>query len=663
MSPASTHSRTLAVVGAGTMGSGIAQKMATEGFTVLLADIDDASAARGVERIGQTLSEAVARGIFTTAQATVVRSRVRGTSRLEDLTVAELVVEAVFEDIAIKRDLFARLDRICDADTILATNTSSFSVTDLATATARPARVLGLHYFYHPAKNRLVEVVAGRTTDPAAFGRAWVLQELIGKTPIAARDSHGFIVNRFFAPWLVEAIRIVDEGVASIATVEHAAGKAFGIGMGPFELMNVTGLPIALHTANTLQQAFGPMYGPPDSLADRIRTQTPWPLEGKADEVRVEAVTDRLAGITFLVASALVDEQVGSIDDTDLGARVGLRWRRGPFELANQYGVRRAAALAGEMAERWNLPLPNTLARKAQTDEPFSFVFVRTTVADGIATITIDRPDALNALNEAVVEQLTEAFRAVANDPSIQGIVITGRGKAFVAGADIRFFIKNIEAGTLDRIVMFTRRGQALLSEIAASPKTVVARVHGMALGGGVELALACDAIVATPKASFAFPETGIGIYPGLGGTQRTTRRVGTGLTKWLVLTGQTLSAERALEIGLIDRVASDDALDAAIGAAIDAGPVRDRQPRPPSGEYRNVAEAFGRPVAELSGVDAKAPIALRIAGELIEQGATLPIDSALQLEIDRLVEIFATKDAYEGLTAIGRRVPTFTGQ
>ena len=232
-----------------------------------------------------------------------------------------------------------------------------------------------------------MEVVAGRTTDPAAFGRAWVLQELIGKTPIAARDSHGFIVNRFFAPWLVEAIRIVDEGVASIATVEHAAGKAFGIGMGPFELMNVTGLPIALHTANTLQQAFGPMYGPPDSLADRIRTQTPWPLEGKADEVRVEAVTDRLAGITFLVASALVDEQVGSIDDTDLGARVGLRWRRGPFELANQYGVRRAAALASEMAERWNLPLPNTLARKAQTDEPFSFVFVRTTVADGIATI------------------------------------------------------------------------------------------------------------------------------------------------------------------------------------------------------------------------------------------------------------------------------------
>ena len=137
----------------------------------------------------------------------------------------------------------------------------------------------------------------------------------------------------------------------------------------------------------------------------------------------------------------------------------------------------------------------------------------------------------MNALNEAVISQLREAFQRAAADPATSGIVIAGAGRSFVAGADIRFFIQNIERGDLDRIVRFTEQCQALLLEIQNCPKPVVARVHGLALGGGVELALACDYIVAAPGASLGFPETGIGIYPGLGGTQRTTQtdRAGAG--------------------------------------------------------------------------------------------------------------------------------------
>ena len=157
----------------------------------------------------------------------------------------------------------------------------------------------------------------------------------------------------------------------------------------------------------------------------------------------------------------------------------------------------------------------------------------------------------MNALNETVVAQLGEAFRRAAADPATSGIVIAGAGRSFVAGADIRFFIQNIESGDLDRIVRFTEQCQALLLEIQNCPKPVVARVHGLALGGGVELALACDYIVAAPGASLGFPETGIGIYPGLGGTQRTTRRIGPGLAKWLVLTGSIIPAEEAAAIGL----------------------------------------------------------------------------------------------------------------
>src|SRR5439155_14700344 len=132
-----------------------------------------------------------------------IRERIRGTSDLEDLAGATLVVEAVFEDLVVKKEVFARLDAICRPDAILATNTSSFVVSEIAAATTHPARVLGLHYFFHPAKNRLVEVIAGERTDLAVFTRAWRLQEVLGKTPIRSTDSYGFIVNRFFVPWLM----------------------------------------------------------------------------------------------------------------------------------------------------------------------------------------------------------------------------------------------------------------------------------------------------------------------------------------------------------------------------------------------------------------------------------------------------------------------------
>jgi len=392
-------------------------------------------------------------------------------------------------------------------------------------------------------------------------------------------------------------------------------------------------------------------------------------------------VTDRLAAITFLVAAALVDEGVGTVEDTDIGARVGLRWRRGPFELMNHYGVTRAESLASGLAKVWGLPVPAVLARQARAGQPFTFALVRSEVAEGIATLTINRPDAMNALNEAVVEQLAAAFHAAAASPAVRGIVIAGSGKAFVAGADIRFFVKNIEANALDKTEAFTRQGQALLRAIETCAKPVVARAHGLALGGGVELALACHYIVATPKASFAFPETGIGIYPGLGGTQRTTRRVGTGLAKWLVFTGQTLDAATALEVGLIDRVAPRESLDDVVRSLIASGPVASRPRKDVASRYQPTAAFFDRydpesirlGQADTAGdeqlakamrrVGAKAPLALRLAGELIDRGAEAPLEEALAMELEHLRTIFSTRDAYEGLTSLGRRAPVFEGR
>jgi enoyl-CoA hydratase/3-hydroxyacyl-CoA dehydrogenase len=658
------------------MGSGIAQKMATEGFDVVLVDVDNAKIARGVAAIEKSLAEGRVRGLFTPDRAAAILARVRGAASLDALADADLVVEAVFEDLDVKRDVFGRLGEACRPDAILATNTSSYSVGDLAAAAAHPERVIGLHYFYHPAKNRLVEVVAGRATEREALARAWALQELLGKTPIASRDSSGFIVNRFFSPWLNEAVRIVEEGVANPATVDAAAKQAFGIGMGPFELMNATGLPIALHTATTLGRAFGPAYEAPPLLRRQVESGRPWEPSGASDPVRNDRVVDRLIGVVFFVASALVEERVGTTEDTDIGARVGLRWRRGPFELMNQFGVARAGALAADFGARWSLAVPPLLARQAKVGAPFEFTLVRSAIADGLATLTINRPDAMNALDETVVGQLAEAFRTAAGDPRVRGIVIAGAGKAFVAGADIRFFLRHMKAGDIGPIEAFTRTTQALLLAISTSAKPVVARLHGLALGGGVELALACHAIVATPRAALGFPETGIGIYPGLGGTQRTTRRVGRGLAKWLVLAGETIRAEDALAIGLVDRVVPHEELDAAIAAIIAGGRPAPRAPQPVPEKYRKLSQFFERENVDgiLAGradgsahgalqdavrrVRSRAPVALRLASDLIDRGAALPLEDALRLELDHLAEIFATRDAYEGLSSLGRATP-----
>lgn len=673
--------RTLAVVGAGNMGSGIAQKMATMGFPVILVDRDDALVQRGLSIIDRTLAEGVERKVFKPDQAQAIRGRVRGTSRFEELAEADLVVEAVFEDITVKREVFQRLEQVCRADAVLGTNTSSFAVTDLADGLSHPERVIGLHYFYHPAKNRLVEVIPGKKSDPAALRRAWTIQEQIGKTPIHSMDASGFIVNRYFVPWLNEAVRLLEEGTADIPTIEAAAKKAFGVGMGPFELMNVTGVPIALHAATTLGAAFGPMYAPAALLRAQVESGALWPLEGSADEAKLAVVSERLLAVTFLVAAALAGEGVGSIEDTDIGARVGLRWPRGPFELMNRLGTDKAAALVSDFAARWSVPVPAILAERAAAKQPFSFELVRSQIKDGVATITIHRPDAMNALNEAVVAQLRDKFTAAAADPAVRGIVIAGSGKAFVAGADVRFFVRNIDAKDIQRTYDFTTAGQELLQAIDDCPKPVVARLHGLSLGGGVELALACDYLVATPNASFAFPETGIGIYPGLGGTQRTSRRIGVGLNRWLVFTGQTVGAEEAAAIGLIDQVVEHAALDEAVAAAIARGAPTERRRPALSAKHAaleaffaaNDADTLREGKADTKGdeglakamkrVASKAPIALRLSQKLIDEGSKVPLADGLAMEMAHLFEIFGTRDAYEGLSTLGKRAPVFEGK
>lgn len=301
---------------------------------------------------------------------------------------------------------------------------------------------------------------------------------------------------------------------------------------------------------------------------------------------------------------------------------------------------------------------------------------VETRLEEGLGVIAISRGD-MNALNESLLAQLEQAIDRLQSDRQVERIALTGRDDLFMAGADLPFFARCLLQNDIDRILNFTRRCHELLRKIETSEKPIIAWVRGAALGGGLELALACRWIVAAPSAKFALPETGLGIYPGMGGTQRVPRRVGVGLAKWMIGTGATLPAPQAFELGLVDALADESAFDA--NSALDALSVPRQRP-PLSQRYQTLAEVFARhslaelrdpefPVpADPQSVRAlvqlrnRAPLALDALDELIDEGVELPLERALALELARLGTILRTQDARAGILSFGKSTPKFSG-
>jgi len=673
----------IGVIGAGNMGSGIAQKIAQEGIPVVMVDTQPEFVERGLANITKTLQDGVQRKIIKPAQVDEILGRIQTTTDLEAVADADLVIEAIFEDKTAKSELFKKLDRICSDRTILATNTSSFYVREFADQTSRPDRFIGLHYFYHPAKNRLLEVIPHDGTSPETIETSLLVAKLHGKTAIVVKDEPGFAVNRFFVPFLNEAVRMLEEGLAGIATIEEGAKRAFKIGMGPFELMNVTGIPIAVHAATTLGNELGAFYAPAKALQVQLQNKKNWDLTGEVDESRLPAVTDRLYGVCLGVAAALVDEGVATIEDTDRGAKIGLRWLLGPFEIMNKIGIDKTYQAVKAIAGKYpGFKMPQILADQKALAKPFNFNFVDLAVKEGIAFITLNRPEAMNALNETVVTQLQTCFTKAEEDPKVTAIVFQGAGKAFVAGADIRYFVQKIKADKISDIVDFTRKGHMLFLKIETAAKPTIALLDGLSMGGGSELALACQSIVATPAGSMAFPETGIGIYPGLGGMLRLARQVGPELAKYYVFTGASLSAADMLALGIATRLCAASDVPATIRSLLQEGlPDKYRQREVPQpfhphrrlGSPENIAKLLTGKMPEgvaediaartLKSVGFKAPLALKISAEIIDEQAGRTIAAAVEIELERLAEIFSSADALEGLSSLGRKRPEYKGK
>lgn len=372
------------VVGAGTMGAGIAQIAALGGYETRLHDPVPAALATGIERLRSALAKGATKGLWSEKDADAASGRVGAATSLDDLGECDLVVEAAPEDLKLKQELFAALAEACGPQAILASNTSSLPVTAIATGVPHPERVVGMHFFNPPALMKLVEVVATADSGDAALEATTEVGRRMGRTPIRANDSPGFIANRLARPFSLESLRMLAEGVADAQTIDRVCRLGGGFRMGPFELIDLIGLDVNLSVARSFYSQGGePERWRPSAIQEGmvgegllgrkgsrgfyaygdghhrdpdpdlgIEAPTLDPAELAKIDPAAETILPRLFAQIANEAAFALEEEIGSPADMDTAMRLGFNWPRGPLELTELIGPKRAAELLDDLREQ-----------------------------------------------------------------------------------------------------------------------------------------------------------------------------------------------------------------------------------------------------------------------------------------------------------------------
>jgi 3-hydroxybutyryl-CoA dehydrogenase len=262
--------RSVGVLGAGLMGSGIAEVCAKAGFTVVVREVDEKALAAGKRRIESSLSKAVERGKLDARTGDEIRGRLRFSSSLEEFSSLDLVIEAIVENLNVKREVYRALDALCGPETIFCSNTSSLTITEMAAATQRPDRFAGLHFFNPVPVMKLVEVVRGLATSDATVAAVTAFARALGKEPVACRDNSGFIVNRLLVPFLLDAIRAHEQGVGSLEDIDTGMKLGCAHPMGPFELLDYVGLDTVYAIAEIMFAEYREARFAPPALLKRL---------------------------------------------------------------------------------------------------------------------------------------------------------------------------------------------------------------------------------------------------------------------------------------------------------------------------------------------------------------------------------------------------------
>jgi len=754
------------VIGAGTMGASLAQAYAQSGFNVGFLDISDEILENAFETIDRELESAQQEGIFSPSQVEEIRHRILATTSYEDACKGKnlkLVIETATENIKIKKEIFKKLDKLCAPEVVLASNSSSLDVKILAQVTKRPDKVVWMHYFYLPHKNRAGEFARMDTASRESFDTAAKYMKLAGKvaTPILSSRKGG-AADVIFVSLLLEAARMVDEGL-DIPSIEAAGKKAFDMPVGFLSLMDATGIPLGIYTMfsfsdssnpdDPLFRAYGNFFTPPESYKKLLnnfqkakdKSSVKWVSEEEAkkrpkDLMLIDTLKNRFLAVGFMTAVEVVEAGVIEIDEVDKLCQNAFLWREGPFALMNKMGISEVMRIVTERMElshrkEINFPIPKLLIEQAQKDEPWTLelspIVFSLEQEENAARIMISSPRSSNALDARVFEDLKAAFRKANEDEKVKVIIFDSAPiKTFIAGANVPSFIKIIKESNFQGLkedVAFWH--DVVFHEMTGGGKPKIAIVDGAAIGGGAEVAMAFaldpdSIVIATERTSYAFPETRLGIYPGLRGTltlpQVIYKKTGdaelaVALSRYYILAGGTATSSPRLlkHLGLADLLVPaqkrDEVAETLVQAIIDKGGkslTKDQvdalniEELPLELTFEEKEElrwmkdlflkqdliptlyAYSRGQAEifLSGesksfaqriaqrVASNSYHAVQVADSLISRGFNefvkgKSLDELAQYELDNYLErTFQHPDAIEGLTAqVERRFPEFS--
>ncbi len=654
----------IVVIGAGTMGHGIAELAAIAGYEVRMVDISEDILRGAMDKIKWSLSKLYEKGQIRESVDAVV-SRIYTTTKLEEaLKDADFMIEAVPEKLDLKKQIFEKADSMMPSHAILATNTSSLPITEIAEATKRPDKVVGMHFFNPPVLMPLVEVIKGAKTSDVTVNTTYELAKRLGKQPVVVKkDVPGFIVNRILGRVLNAGCWIVARGKADIIEVDATARYKLGFPMGIFELADYSGIDVFYYVFLAMSQR-GYKAHPCPLFEEKFRANElgmktgkgfyKYPEPGKYARPEIPKEKAEKVDPVLIIAPAineaawLLREDIASKEDIDKACKLGLGYPKGIFEYADEYGLDVIVSTLETLKREtgWEEYEPDPLLKQMVNEgklgrktgrgfyeyglieeKKLSTLLIR--VEPPIAWIILNRPERLNAINIDMLKELSKTLDDLEEDDRIRVVILTGSGRAFSAGADVTGFV----GVTPIKAAIFSRKFQEILNKIEYYTKPVIVAINGYALGGGLEMAMSGDIRIASETAQLGQPEINLGIMPGAGGTQRLPRLIGKSKAKEIIFTGDMISANEALKLGLVDYVVSPEKL-------LD--------------EARRLALKLSE----------KPPIALMAAKYAINIGLETNIWTGLAYESSLFGLLFSTEDVIEGVSAfLEKRKPKFKGK
>lgn len=574
--PARPMPKSVAIIGSGSIGPDIGYylKSAIPSLSLTLIDIAQPAIDSALARLRDYAKKGVARGKMTAEHAAAVLEGIHGTTDYDAIAKCDWVIEAATENLELKRRIMADVESRVADDAMITSNSSSLPASRIFSQMRDPRRATITHFFAPAWRNIAVEVVdwPGAAPDLAAHLRR-VLCET-GKLPLASSDVPCFMLDRIFDNWCNESAFLLEH--ARAAQIDKLAGDY--VHAGPFFVLNLAnGNPIIIET-NTLQaEEEGDHYRPAEifSSVDKWLVGDPGQLPVASDVA--QAVRDRLRGVYFSQAADIIDRHIGSASDLNLGCRIALGFKQGPFDLMRQTGEAETMRILERFSqERPGMPMPKSPLAAYQRFERHVLV----DDVDGVKVITLRRPEAHNALHDEMTDEILGVIQRYESDDAVSGFVIVGYGtRSFCAGADIGRFPALLGDG--DACAQYARDCSRLLVHLDTMKKPVVAALNGMVLGGGVELAIRCHAMIAVREAWMQLPEIKLGIVPGLGAMVVPYRRWPNAAADFhaMLYTAKKMTAPRALELGIVQELVDD--VPSLITAAVAAVGSLVGKPRP----------------------------------------------------------------------------------